>query len=440
MLKTNLQILEEVREFLDDSLLNIEKHVTKKRAFTKAKKLSFLRVVLFILQLPKRSLSVELEDFYDMINPTEIACTKSAFSQARYKVKEDFFEQWNKSLVKSYYTNNEERVKLWNGFQLHGIDGTTIYLSDHEELRTRFGEQSNQYGSVPMARVIGRYDLLNHILIDTKIDSINKSENTLTIQQLNQVSDNVLSIYDRNFASFEVIYEHAQRNLSFLIRCKLTANNVVKDFVKRKEATAIVKLPATETAIASLKKRGIALTKENTVTVRLVKVMLENGELEILITSLLDEEKYPCEIFGDLYYKRWGSEICFDILKNKLQVTLFSGQKPEAIVQEFHATIFNCNLNSLLIKDCEEEEKEVSKKRSHTYQINKNVSIGIMMKQVVRLFTVPQNEMAVIKKALIAKFIRYMEPVRTGRSFVRKFKKTTRRSKFFTLTNYARAF
>ena len=49
------------------------------------------------------------------------------------------------------------------------------------------------------------------------------------------------SIYDRNFASFRVIYEHDKRGLPFLIRCKLTANNVVKDFVKKKAKSAIVK-------------------------------------------------------------------------------------------------------------------------------------------------------------------------------------------------------
>jgi len=122
MLKTNIQILHEVREFLDKAQLNIENYVTKKAAFTKAKKLSFLNVVLFILQLPKKSLSIELEDFFDLISPEEMACTKSAFSQARYKLKEDFFEKWNESLVESYYSENDERILLWNGFELQGVD------------------------------------------------------------------------------------------------------------------------------------------------------------------------------------------------------------------------------------------------------------------------------------------------------------------------------
>lgn len=440
MLKTNIKILNEVRAFLDRAQLNSENYVTKEGAFTKSKKLSFLTVVLFILQLPKRSLSIELEDFFDTISPQTVVCTKSAFSQARYKLKEDFFEQWNQSLVESYYSNNDESILLWNGFQLQGVDGTTLYLSEHEELRERFGKQGNQHGSYTMARVLARYDLLNDIIVDTQIGSIQKGENAVTIEQLDKVSDNVLSIYDRNFASFRVIYEHDKRGLSFLIRCKLTANNVVKDFVKKKVNTAIVKFYPDNKVIASLKKEGVTITKDEGITVRLVKVKLKTGEVEILITSLLDEKKYPNSIFGELYNKRWGSEVCFDILKNKLQLTLFSGQKPAAIVQEFYATIFNFNLNSILIKDCAEEEKKVSEKRTKEYKVNRNVSIGIMIKKVIQLLTLPENEMEILMNQLITKFSRYMEPVRKCRSYVRTFKNKTRRSKFYTLTNYARGF
>jgi len=440
MLKTNIQILHEVREFLDKAEMNIENYVTKKEAFTKAKKLSFLNVVLFILQLPKKSLSIELEDFFDLISPKEMTCTKSAFSQARYKLKEDFFEKWNQSLVESYFSNNDERILLWNGFQLQGVDGTTLYLSEHKALRERFGKQANQHGSYTMARVLARYDLLNDIIVDAQIGSIQKGENVFAIEQLDKVPDNVLSIYDRNFASFRVIYEHDKRDLPFLIRCKLTANNVVKDFVRKKATSAIVKFYPESKVITSLKKEGITLTKEESITVRLVKVKLKTGELEILITSLLDEEKYPNSIFGELYNKRWGSEICFDILKNKLQLSLFSGQKPAAIVQEFYATIFNFNLNAILIKGCEEEEKRVTQQRTSDYKVNRNVSIGIMIKKVIQLFTSPKNEMELLINQLVAKFIRHMEPVRKCRSYVRKFKNKARRSKFYTLTNYARGF
>ena len=151
-------------------------------------------------------------------------------------------------------------------------------------------------------------------------------------------------------------------------------------------------------------------------------------------------EKFPNKIFPFLYNSRWGSETGFDTLKNKLQVAIFSGQKPEAIRQEIHATIFIQNLNSILISDCEEKEKEISQIREHEYKINKNVSIGIMRNKIIDIFTKSKSELNILLKLLKEKFIRYLEPVRPGRSYPRKFRSRAVKSKYITTSNYARAF
>ena len=39
---------------------------------------------------------------------------------------------------------------------------------------------------------------------------------------------------------------------------------------------------------------------------RLVKVILDDGEIEILATSLLDDKIYKTNDFKILYWKRWG--------------------------------------------------------------------------------------------------------------------------------------
>jgi hypothetical protein len=39
---------------------------------------------------------------------------------------------------------------------------------------------------------------------------------------------------------------------------------------------------------------------------RLVRVPLEADEDEVLVTSLLDQERWPAEHFKDIYFARWG--------------------------------------------------------------------------------------------------------------------------------------
>ena len=43
--------------------------------------------------------------------------------------------------------------------------------------------------------------------------------------------------------------------------------------------------------------------------VRLIRVELESGEVEVLITSLLDTKAYPYRAFAKLYALRWGIEL-----------------------------------------------------------------------------------------------------------------------------------
>jgi hypothetical protein len=42
------------------------------------------------------------------------------------------------------------------------------------------------------------------------------------------------------------------------------------------------------------------------INVRFVRVRLSTGEFEVLVTSLLDEAKYPAAGFLELYGLRWG--------------------------------------------------------------------------------------------------------------------------------------
>src|SRR3954468_8533272 len=102
MFDLNVKIIAELKEFLkicwsDPNVLDVFRYSEKD--FTRNRKLSFPRLVLFIAKLCKRTLSQELETFFEHeFNDTTGACSVSAFSQQRHKLKGFFFEIWNKVL------------------------------------------------------------------------------------------------------------------------------------------------------------------------------------------------------------------------------------------------------------------------------------------------------------------------------------------------------
>ena len=53
-------------------------------------------------------------------------------------------------------------------------------------------------------------------------------------------------------------------------------------------------------------------SKNNIIKVRLVSVKLDDGSIEVLMTSLLNSKKYRSKLFKELYFKRWGVETYYD--------------------------------------------------------------------------------------------------------------------------------
>ncbi len=70
----------------------------------------------------------------------------------------------------------------------------------------------------------------------------------------------------------------------------------------------------------------ITITHDNkTYSVRIVRVVLKSGEVETLITNLLENE-LDTDKFRELYFLRWDIETAFDTLKNKFLIEKFSGK------------------------------------------------------------------------------------------------------------------
>lgn len=71
----------------------------------------------------------------------------------------------------------------------------------------------------------------------------------------------------------------------------------------------------------------------------MIKIILEDGNIGILFTSLLDPIKYKIAGFGEFYHFKWNHEESYKLMKNKYEINNFSGKKEIAVEQDFHAKI-----------------------------------------------------------------------------------------------------
>lgn len=377
--------------------------------FTRDRKMPFPKVILFMMSLSRRSLQIDLTAFVRSFADGVREVTASAFNQRRKKVDPLVFRELMRVLNTEFYTDNDERVLLWEGMRLLATDGSTLELPQKHELQELYGGSSNQHGVVgAKARCSVLYDVLNNLVIDGLLAPYAVGEPTLALQHLPHCGKGDLVIYDRGYPGFALIKALEDRQAEFLMRCKHTHDRHVRDFMDSDlQSLTIQKGPGKNTP------RSWGEDKGGRVTVRMVKVLLDDGEVEVLLTSLLDPERYPTALFKDLYHKRWGVERFYNVAKNIIRVEQFTGHTPQVIQQDFHCALFMSNIHALLVSEAQEELPAKHRNRKFTYKINNNVSFGYLKNEVVRIFLEedPEHLLDALKKLFISSTI----PIRPGR-------------------------
>ena len=108
----------------------ISRHRKNKNDFTRSRKLPFHVLIVFLINLVKGSDQDEPDKFFQTLCRFDVAkrvVSKAALTKARMKLKYDAFVELNLQLIN--YFEKHFRPKLWFGFQLLAIDGSTNKLS-----------------------------------------------------------------------------------------------------------------------------------------------------------------------------------------------------------------------------------------------------------------------------------------------------------------------
>ena len=287
MHEANLKIIANLKNFIRSTCTNREtqkRFCVSDRNFVRNRKLPFSKLVLLIIKLCKKTLSVELEKFFEEMNG--IPCSVSAFTQQRLKLKPSFFNCLNKVLQKSFYLHYGNTVKRWRGYRIIAGDGSSINLVNTPSLNTYFGGQSNQQNSFVLAKTFYHYDVLNELILMSQIKPYRFGEMKMAYNAVEETQEDMIMIYDRYFSNYKMIALHLwqKKERKFVIRGN-EGLNMIKSFIETGVSSTIIDMRPTPSAIAGLKKSGFAITNETIIKVRLVRVKLP-GSIEVLITNL----------------------------------------------------------------------------------------------------------------------------------------------------------
>jgi hypothetical protein len=99
------------------------------------------------------------------------------------------------------------------------------------------------------------------------------------------------------------------------MRCPVGFSSEVIAFVKSGLDESVSTFKADKATRRNLKEQGFIVKAWATIEVRLIRVVLDDGTIEVLATNLFDQQKYPCDEFKALYFMRWGIETRLALLK-----------------------------------------------------------------------------------------------------------------------------
>jgi len=401
----------------------VEKYKIGERSFVRNRKLNFMNMSILLLSKSVKSLQNRLNEFFEKILGGCETVTASAFTQARKKLSHMLFVDLNRLTVEMFYA--EKTQKTFKGLYLIAIDGSKIYLPNSKDTKKEFTTIPVTIKDAPNGEYVGglasvAYDVLNNIVVDSILTKQNASERDLARQHLEHLGKGYLTIYDRGYPSYELAASCYKKGVDFLFRCSRGWIKKVQEMYENEETDKIITY---KRSMSKAKHSDLDLPEE--IKIRLVKVVLDNGEIEVLATSLLDKQLYPQEDFKKLFWYRWGVETFYGTIKDRLALENFTGKTAESVKQDFYSTIFISNLETILTDDATSQLEEKSKNNKNSTKVNKSISFNAIKNNLICLL-MTETDIDTLLLKMTKTFMSSPTSIRPGRKFKRETDKPRR--------------
>jgi len=259
---------------------------------------------------------------------------KSAVIQARQRLPHDVLAYLFTVTAAEWSVRSADQYR-WRGLAVYGWDGTTMRVPDSPENREMFGGQSSHRGDsgYPQVRVVAAMALRSHILSAFRFADYHTGETTLARDLWDEMPDNSLVIYDRNFLiKKEFIRFESSGNKHWLSRSKSNTRWAVIERLGKNDDLVVLEVD----------EPGFPTTWE----LRAIHYKRKGFPRATLLTSLLDPEQYPADELIALYHERWETELGYDEVKTHLldREEAIRSRSPEGVRQELWGIAIAYNL------------------------------------------------------------------------------------------------
>lgn len=272
----------------------------------------------------------------------------SALSQARARLGPEPME-WLFLRSAEEWANRNADADRWRGLALYGVDGTTLRLPDSPENRAHFGGQDSgrheggrdeRQSGYPLMKLVVVMALRSHVIGAAVFGPFRTDERTYAESLWQTVPDYSLVLVDRH---------HLQASVLVPLMEIGTERNWITRAKSSTKFTSIRRLgPGDE--LIEFKVSTEARRKDHSLPThfdaRAIKYQRKGYRPQLLLTSLVDETKYPAAEICSLYHERWEIELGFGEIKTDMleRLETIRSKSPETVAQEMWGLLIAYNL------------------------------------------------------------------------------------------------
>lgn len=273
----------------------------------------------------------------------------SAITQSRYRLGYEPIKSIFLSSSKEWANTAAEKNR-WRGLSLYGVDGTTFRIPDTIGNREEFGLPGSSRGQsgYPQVRLVALMALRSHLISGVAFGPCvgkKTGECTLAKELWPQVPEQSLTILDRGFIDHACFYllSHDEDGAvtdrkHWLTRAK--TNHSYKTLDVLGDGDELVELTISRAA------RCKDPSLPESMFVRAIRYQIKGYRPQVLLTSLVDFDRYPAEEIVALYHERWELELGYNEIKTHMleRKEALRSKKPEGIRQEIWGIMLTYNL------------------------------------------------------------------------------------------------
>jgi putative transposase len=273
-----------------------------------------------------------------------------AYCTARSDLPEEALHALVRDVGKQVEDESPEKW-LWHGRKVRVVDGSTVTMPDTPENQAAYPQQKSQKPGCgfPLARILVIFSLSVGTVLEAAIGKYKgkqTGENSLFRRLYKVLAEGDVILADRYFSGWCDIVVPWQRGVDIVVRKHQLRRTDFRAGERLGKDDHLVSWPRPQRPEWMSEEEYATLPNELTlreVRVRVVQQGFRTRSL-VVVTTLLDAEKYPPEEIAVLYRRRWDAELHLRSLKIVLQMDQLRCKTPERVRNEFWTHLLGYNL------------------------------------------------------------------------------------------------